>query len=1159
MATADFDSIYSSITDKYKFFQKALETKQEEYLSKGYKLTKDGNVDMRGTTNNPEIEKYKKETQAFFDKYREYLKEINEIQNENYESNLEQEEELFNIQKQHDIYKKLAEQQRSKTALDNAKKEYNARVLSNNKEYQDLVKQELDIFNLSNTNNKELTDEQIGNLAKIRKKRLDIENEINKKAADNLTNQVTESIDKWTEKGKTAGESIIKHVSEAFNKFSNYMLFDQLQSGINDLSNAYEQNFTSIAGYSGSDSRDANHEFIKGVLEEVNANDYTKYGLNFNKEVFPEITNAVKEGFMGDEAQEIAISNAIDKKIMPWLDTSSETWTNMQFNLSDERIQSIKGQQLLLQETREGNRLLQDGVVSALLDTMQPTLLNIDANTTSFEDLSAETQATVAYLMQKGYGKQDAIKIANQAIDAYQNPAEALMNNGSPVEMLMGMTSLNGGDLGDIIDTYGDVASMGKGMNAVGRQAMVNIMGVNSGNWTRTSSTFDALAGLGKEEHNKILESFLIDSEAARQLYLSKESNLAENVTATQAHDNNLQNITAETVFGANNIAHGMDTASLILNEVIAIKQWLIKSAGDKLAASFGNFLGNFLGNKLGGKNSSGSNISKILSKTMTGGEGIKDAIGWGEIAADYKQLGGGLKFGGLLGGLTQGGSAMSGGALSGGAATGLGAATVAGGALIGAKGIGILTDTIKNWNEPSQTGGNKNIDNAVGVTTGTLAIAGGGAAALAGLGLASGPVGWAGLIVGGAALAGKALYDYNEKLIHGAENVDILSGEFDNLRNKVTQEYDTKEKEIDQLEQSFYALSSETEKRQLLIENGIIPEGNNLELSNAEMEEYIQNLSAANTEMTADSEDILDYVEGVYSQKSKDEISAAIDNIYGSMKGKSEEEQRQMLKDLGADQTLIDNLMLNKDNGAAENGELWRAFVDKDGKLHGEEFTSITEAIESGQISTRQINNYMKKYANEVEHQLYVTSKNEFMAGIDELRSSLTYLQRYKEYGSGNKEPTDAEASGFDQETYDSYKQQILSINDKNKVKLVFEGLGDYQENEINDILKDYPNSLKGFKAGTSFVPYDNMIAELHYGERVLTNPENKEYTENQLSGNNGISTIQIGLQDIVSAIQQQTTDIITYLQSMNSMSSMSGLSNLNMSATMGATRVVV
>jgi len=50
--------------------------------------------------------------------------------------------------------------------------------------------------------------------------------------------------------------------------------------------------------------------------------------------------------------------------------------------------------------------------------------------------------------------------------------------------------------------------------------------------------------------------------------------------------------------------------------------------------------------------------------------------------------------------------------------------------------------------------------------------------------------------------------------------------------------------------------------------------------------------------------------------------------------------------------------------------------------------------------------------------------------------------------------------------------------------------------------------SGLPGHKDGLSYVPYDNYVARLHKGERVLTAKENKEYMSdninNKISNNN-------------------------------------------------------
>ena len=86
--------------------------------------------------------------------------------------------------------------------------------------------------------------------------------------------------------------------------------------------------------------------------------------------------------------------------------------------------------------------------------------------------------------------KQDAMKITNQMIDAYQDPSKALLNSSStPVEKLMSMVSLNGGDVKDIAKQYSQLATIALGTNAIGRGATAGAMGINLGGWTRTEST----------------------------------------------------------------------------------------------------------------------------------------------------------------------------------------------------------------------------------------------------------------------------------------------------------------------------------------------------------------------------------------------------------------------------------------------------------------------------------------------------------------------------------------------------------------------------------------------------------------------------------------------------------------------------------------------
>ena len=525
-----------------------------------------------------------------FDTYRAQEAELNKI----FDLRVKHEREIADMKHNSNFYQLKAEQNFNKQRLSDMKSFYEDSRMLEDKNYQDNLKQQADIYQAAGARKEGLHKDEIKRLNQLEKQQLVIEENLKRVRERNQKSLFENIQDKLENTLPKMLNTLISHIGQDINKMTDYMYFDQVKAGMTQLQSAYESNFTPVAGYSGSDSRQENHDFIKSVLTEVNANDYTKHGLKFNEEVFPEITEAVKRGFTGDEASSIAISNAIDKKIMPWLETSSDTWTQLQFNMSEDRLQQIKGQQLLLQESREGNRLLQTGVVSTLLDIMQPTLLNIDANTTDVNDLSAQAQASIAYLMERGYGKQDAIKIATQAIDAYQNPAKALMNNGSPVEMLMAQTSLAGGDLQDIFKTYGDVATMGVGNGPIGAQAVSNVMGINNGGLTRTDDNFRDLAEMSAGMQ-KYIKEFSTNPEAARQKYIDKESNLPENVTATFSHDADIQNRISEQVFNFNNKVHGMDTVNMIYDEVVDFKKWVILGFTSLLAESLSKRFGDFL------------------------------------------------------------------------------------------------------------------------------------------------------------------------------------------------------------------------------------------------------------------------------------------------------------------------------------------------------------------------------------------------------------------------------------------------------------------------------------------------------------------------------------------------------------------------------------
>lgn len=1021
--------------------------------------------------------------------------------------------------------------QEKDTALRNkAEKEYAGKRLESAKEFYDIQQDEnakaladtLDaialIYETANKEGRELRKEEEKEIEKLEKKKRDLSGETaekTKKSYESFFSVLT-----------TFARNFITTVTDVF-------LMDRIENGLKDVSSAYESNFTTIAGYSGSDSREENHNFIKGVLNEVNSNEATKKGLNFSKDVFPEITEAVKNGFMGEEAEEVAISNAIDKKIMPWLETSSETWVQLEYNLSEDRIQSIKGQQLLLQETREGNRLLQSGVVTQLQESLMPSLDNIVANTTEVDDLNKDMQMKYMYLTNDmGYSKQEAMKYIQQETEAYQNPYAAITSGNLSMQM-QAMDHLNGTNIHDSFMQ----SMIGSGWVGAG---VAQEMGFIMGGETRTERGFlaNATVDQGSQKYADAVGKNLTE-EQMREIYGDATDSLAEKVTATQAYDNMIENWIAKTGFDMNKIAHGSDMALEGVKLLNDIKNWLIGYLATKIVDLFSNGFKNPFKTKTDGPGT--------VSKLLTGGHGLSNAMMSGEIASNAGKLGGGLKYGGLIGGLTQGGAGLSGGLASGAGAAGIGAAGLTAGAVMATKGVGTIVDTVKNWDKSSTA------DKGVGLGTGAAMAAGGGMLGAAALGLASGPVGWAGLAIGGIGMAVKGIYDYHQKFKKAGTDVDILSGSFKELKDKTKEETKAREEELSKIYENFYTMGDESEKRKMLVEQGIIPNTDKLKLSTEQMEQYINKVSDLNYEMSGKKEEILGALETEFSGQSKNEIKGVLDQVYGSMKGKSEEEQRAMLKALGFSDEEIKAGFENGINGAMGDDELWEFLMMNDTKMKGVNIGSLEEKIESGELSVGAVNAYMGKYTNSESR---ITSSERFMAGLDQLIDATLYLKEYQPYGR-EVDPQKAEgvnAAGFDKNTYDQHKQTILSMGKSNKWKVekVFAEAG-MPENALDD----YPNSIKGFALGSTYIPHD-MMAFLHAGERVLTTGQNKEYTE-QLINNGSSNLVGYGIKDIVDAIKEQTTTFLNYLQGLSFNNESMGISELNMSPTMGNSKIVL
>ena len=930
----------------------------------------------------------------------------------------------------------------------------------------------------------------------------------------NGSNKIGQSIAQFV--GNLVSSGIKKIFSTASEVLDMYY-FDNIQTAIDKSGSQYESNFTTLAGYNGSDSRAETHNLIRDTLKEVNSNEYTRTGLNFNDEIYPKLTEAVQNGFVGEDATAIAITNAIDSKIMPWLQTNSETWVQFQHNMSDERLQQLKGQQLLLKESKEGNRLLQSGVVDEIIDTLAPSLDNIDANTTEIDDLNIDLQGKAMYLMtEHNYSKAEAIKQVKKEAEAAQNPFKAL-TTGDTGDKMYAMDSLYGTNM------VAEFAESMKGSGWVGSGKASEMMGWADGGETRTERSLNAHAGYTgqkREDYQKLVGGDMSPEELVRKYNLKKED-LNEMVTATQEHDNEMQNDWTEKLFSWNAIAHGNDLQKMIFNEVKAIKDNMLTSLGNFI----GDFAGNFLSNKLSGISSKGANATKGLkSKLGSGLNNVGNKLGSGLMPGASKVPGAG-KISFMKGG--------AGGAIGSAAGVTIGVMEAKAGIDAINEGISIKNDKTANSIQKDKA----NTDIATGAVATGAGVAGAGAILALG---ASNPIGWAALAIGGVALGIKA---YSDHLAELDDATGRITAAFNESKAKIKEEASAREDNLLTIYDNIDELDTTNEKLQYLQSNGIETsriaselEGKTTTEVNAALKEYLDLLIKQNYQQSEDAQYLIDDVAADFKNAFNADVDTIKEEILSNYsrealqaKGITDdaaiwEEQKKALSKLGYTNDELSGLYYHWNNGSVDREEL-EEFLDE-GAIQGDNLGSFEDRIEGGKVKAAGVNYLMDQVGSDAK--LY---DEEMVAKqLGDLASGIIYLRDFNQYGREDGKVTKDVPLNFSQELYDQYKQDILNADKDSKelLTMAFTSIG------YPDAMSDWPNSLKGFKIGSTYIQYD-QIAQLHKGERVLTQAQNAQYTE-ELINSNSSGVIQAGVQDIVAAIQQQTKDIINAISTNSS-----------------------
>lgn len=440
------------------------------------------------------------------------------------------------------------------------------------------------------------------------------------------------------EQDKKANDDIVSHFKDLAVKVIDTTLHyfeDAMKRGINNAVDFYNKNYTEIAGKTGLTEHNVLQELTSAYRD-------TNYGrmVNINNELKPMLLSLSQRGLRGEELEQASITASIDKKVMPWLDQTSQQWVHLISAVDKSTLENIKGMQLQLQESKHGNMLLQSGVMANLLSEMSPLIASIDKNVflNSDKQLLGEYTAVMEELKRVGVSESDAYSYVQKLMSADKNAYLGLTGGDTFTKLyLMGRQSGMGATYG--LDVSKQLSAMGSTDNiSVG--AISAILGnILPGGWATVStanqmlSTDTSLANKNAERYN--------NEQWNREKYRDKTTKdaLKGYTTATNNLINALENLTA----GLGDSIARLPASDLITKLIGMISISTIITKGFKTILGGGNpfsgikgFADIIKGTKTFSDTSKILNVGNLLAKgTMSG-----TALGIGGIVAGLSMAG---------------------------------------------------------------------------------------------------------------------------------------------------------------------------------------------------------------------------------------------------------------------------------------------------------------------------------------------------------------------------------------------------------------------------------------------------------------------------------------------------------------------------------------
>lgn len=819
------------------------------------------------------------------------------------------------------------------------------------------------------------------------------------------------------------------------------------KQGLQNQTNAYENTFEGISVRTG-----ITRSQYYGMQSSTN-NLLSETSLRNNirtsdiQQVWSTLTT---QGINIDENREQYIANAIDtvltNKIVPYLNTSDAYYQQL-IAIQPTLNKQIRGINLA------ANELLGSSVV--ITDHLQDLITNMSPMAALAEqELGVQYAKTLGvYEAMRADGLSDYTigQMLHSVESVYRNPYEALTSSSLDKNLAAVNAITGGGDLSDL--SYMNQSYL-TGLNTINGLLPSNRL---------TSLFVDAtnLSSIGTMAQTELIRGKynVTDYFGIAENYANNLDKYANIATSNYKNDINQTNTTLQNI-----------TLENLMNELAVINEWMGNWAGVITTAikGVGTLIGGFLAGKLIGG--------------LAGGSSFLSGIGSG-IVAGANTLGANLAVSG---------SAIVGNGASTGLALGVGAAGATAGIGMAAYGG---TQAYKNFKEGETGAGVANTIGAIGGAVGT------------GLLLASNPIGWAALAVGGIGLAVGKLADYTENFIQNEENIaeasKIVTQKWDNVGKQLAEEVSTREDTLYTIKEKLEDNVDVEVMRKQLISTGILAEEDVAKARTANIDGLIS-LTDAYLEATKQFGDKGQEILDKYKQKESDsygrnamDLSEWWEENKNYQKGNANYDQMKLLVD------TVYNDLITREDLTEDQQKLVEKYIEyeEDGYTR-HELENIIDVFENG----KQFNNLLSesamkklsrsKFASDYGISDYVDYDDNIVTMLAAAMSSgnkntaLDYLKQLKEMG-------------YTSETDNTYKDDIASI------------------------MAEYGIEPGSYRTGLSFVPYDNYLANLHEGEAVLTASTANEL-RNLVVEYRETNTQSINFEAI---IQTQTLDLVSKL----------------------------